>query len=384
MRVTVGDLRRIADAAMSIERVKAEAQAVADDLSETTGVVDYLEVLTGDAFNVQPERALGYFRAKGLRASFSYADMIGEVHDHAFTVAKMMDVDMLAQVRASLDSALANGTSFKDWAKDLKPVLVSGGWWGERDMVDPLTGETVQAQLGSPWRLETIFRTNMQTAYAAQAWEEIASQSDLAPFLMYDAVDDFRTRPQHRAWDGKVLLTTDPWWETHYPPNGWNCRCGAIQLSADQLSAMGLSPTPAPKDGSYRWSNPRTGIVTSVPNGIDPGFDRNAGSAYLADAMRLLDEKVKQLPEDMRAAALVGIASQSMTSDSGKASTIAVDAAGDVQTERKLNSFLNGSLIGYIEARITGATPTAAELDAFESLSLADQREIERRISLGA
>lgn len=384
VRATVGDLRRLVAAALDIERVQADAQAVADDLAATTGIVDYLEVLTGDAFDVEPERALLYFRAKGLRASFSYADMIGEAHDHAFTVAKMMDVDMLAQVRASLDSALANGTSFKSWATELEPILKAGGWWGEREMIDPLTGQTVRAQLGSPWRLETIFRTNAQIAYSAQAWAEIEAQADLAPFLMYDAVDDHRTREQHRRWDRKVMLWSDPWWRTHYPPNGWNCRCGAIQLSADQLADMGLSPTPAPEDGTYKWLNPRTDVTHRVPDGLDPGFDRNPGQTYLADAMRLLEERVGQLPQDMRAAAQEGMIPGRALSPIGEASAMVVDLAGDVKTAAKLNSLISGPVIGYIEARIIGATPTTTERDAFSRLSSADQAEIERRISIGA
>jgi SPP1 gp7 family putative phage head morphogenesis protein len=267
------------------------------------GTVSFLEVPGGMAFDVPPERALSYFRAKGLRTTFSYADMMGAAHDQAFTVAKLMDVDLLAQVRESLNVALAKGTPMKEWAKDLQPQLERAGWWGRQRMVDPLTGKTKLAQLGSAWRLEIIFRTNMQTAYAAQAWAEIDEQADLAPYLIYDAVDDEKTRAQHRAWDRKVLPVSHPWWRTHYPPNGYGCRCGVIQVSRDDLAAMGLRPTKAPPASTFQWRNPRTGKVSPVPTGIDPGFDRNVGTSYLDTLRQLLSEKLRKAPASTRQAA---------------------------------------------------------------------------------
>ena len=198
------------------------ADAVRALPADPASIIEFLEIPTADAFNVPPAQAINYFKAKGLKPTFSYADMMDEAHDHAFTVAKMMDVDMLGQIRASLDAAMANGTSFKAWTDQITPILQSGGWWGRKEVLDPLTGQVIVAQLGSPWRLETIFRTNMQTAYAAGAWQEIVANAETAPLLMYDAVDDDRTRPLHASWDQRVAPVTSQWWLTHYPPNGYN------------------------------------------------------------------------------------------------------------------------------------------------------------------
>ena len=307
MRFTMGHLLDLHGANVALDRLKVGIAEFMAGHAERTGVVDFLDVPTGDAFDVSPERAISYFRAKGLRPTFHYADMLGEAHDHAFTVAKMMDVDMLAQVRASLDDALANGTSFGEWKKGIEPILRAGGWWGQKEMIDPLTGQTVTAQLGSPWRLETIFRTNMQTAYAAGQWAEIESQAEIAQFLMYDAIDDLRTRPLHKAWDQTVLPWNHKWWETHYAPLGFNCRCGVIQLSQDELAGMGLSVSgEPPADGTYKWRNPRTDVVENVPLGVDPGFDHNSGKYLLTDMRNLLDEKIAVLPADMQPAAIKG------------------------------------------------------------------------------
>lgn len=305
MRIGRLELARLIEQAQALDEFEAAIMAAARALpADASSIVSFFEVAGGGAFDLPPEQAIDYFKRKGLKPTFSYADMLGEAHDHAFTVAKMVDVDLLGQVRASLDSALANGTPFKEWADGLIPTLQKAGWWGRKEVLDPLTGETVLAQLGSPWRLETIFRTNMQTAYAAAAWQEIEDQKEIAPFLMYDAVDDLRTRPLHASWDKKVFPVTHQWWKTHYPPNGWNCRCGVIQLSADDVEAMGLQVSlDAPKDGSYEWTNPRTGEELLIPNGIDPGFWKNAGESYQQTLDDLLDEKIGALPPDMKSEA---------------------------------------------------------------------------------
>jgi SPP1 gp7 family putative phage head morphogenesis protein len=262
-------------------------------MTSIADILDFFEVPTGDAFDVPPAQAIAYFQGKGLKPSFSYADMLKDSHDRAFTVAKMMDVDILATVRDSLDSALANGMTFEQWREGLTPMLQASGWWGRKAKIDPETGRIVKAQLGSAWRLETIFRTNMQAAYAAGQWQEIEAQKAVAPFLMYDAVDDFRTRPEHAGWDNLVLRADHKWWATHYPPNGFHCRCGVVQLDAAQLQALGLRPaTKAPDDGDYLWKNPRTGFSVPVPKGIDPGFDHNPGQKIADQAAALLAEKM--------------------------------------------------------------------------------------------
>jgi SPP1 gp7 family putative phage head morphogenesis protein len=246
-------------------------------------------------FKLPAKEALEFFRAKGFRTSFAWQDVWQQEHEAAFTVAKMMDVDMLRDVRAAVDKAIAEGTTLTDFRKELKPKLVDAGWWGKKEMVDPESGEAVLAQLGSSRRLRTIFRVNLQTSYAAGEEQQIQDTKAEAPYLMYDAVDDGRTRPEHKKWDGTILHADDPWWQKHTPPNGWFCRCGRLQLSARQVEAMGLSvASKAPASPERDYTNPRTGEVTRVPVGIDPGWAYNPGVARLSHLREQLATKRKE------------------------------------------------------------------------------------------
>lgn len=245
-------------------------------------------------FDLAPAEALKFFRAKGYKLGFAWQDVWHEEHDAAFTVAKMMDVDLLRDVRAQVDRAIAEGRTLAQFRRELEPALQDAGWWGKKAMIDEATGETVLAQLGSPRRLRTIFRVNMQTAYAAGNWQQVQDTKADAPYLMYDAIDDNRTRPQHHAWDGTVLPVDDPWWDTHTPPNGWNCRCSVIQLSRSQLEGMGKAVDQAPASPEREYVNPRSGEISRVPVGIDPGWAYNPGKDRLAHLQSDYDAKLKE------------------------------------------------------------------------------------------
>ncbi len=243
-----------------------------------------------------PEEAIRAFRAKGYAVGFSWRDIYAGEHAGAFTVAKMMRLDLLADVRAAVDKALAEGTTFEDFRKELEPLLIKEGWWGKKEMIDPKTGETHKVQLGSPRRLRTIFETNLRVSYAAGDWERIQNVKKSRPYLRYSAVQDEETRPAHAAWHGTILPVDDPWWKTHAPPNAWRCRCWLIQLSESQMERRGWKPSERPEVTKRTWFNKRIGETRQVPVGIDPGWDYNPGDAGArrTEMSRLLAERLER------------------------------------------------------------------------------------------
>ena len=66
------------------------------------------------------------------------------------------------------------------------------------------------------------------------------SVSKARPYWRYVSVKDGRTRPTHRALNGKVYRHDHPFWDTYYPPNGFMCRCTVQTLSQAQVDARGL------------------------------------------------------------------------------------------------------------------------------------------------
>lgn len=242
-----------------------------------------------EILNVPPQEAVDSFRAKGYHVGFDWRDTDAETHLRSFTVAKAMRQDILEDVRGAVDASIADGETFEQFRDRLEPVLRSKGWWGQQLMKDPLTGETRLVQLGSARRLRTIFDTNLRTSYARGRWQRIERLKGSMPYLRYVAVLDSRTRPQHRAWHGIVLPVGHAFWHTHYPPNGWYCRCLVQQLSAEDLERYGFQVSESPPPGwnqTREWRNARTGRIHQVPAGIDPGFDHNVGSLSAAESIK--------------------------------------------------------------------------------------------------
>ena len=256
-----------------------------------------------EILKVPPVEAVEHFRAKGYHVGFDWRDTAAGEHLRSFTVAKAMKLDILEDIRGAVDEALAEGTTFRQFQSQLEPVLREKGWWGRAAVLDPLTGEQRAAQLGSTRRLRIIFDTNLRMAHAKGRWERIERVADDRPWLRYFAVRDGRTRPDHLAWHGTILRFDHPFWQTHYPPNGWRCRCLVQQLDDDDLETYGFTPSDGPPAGSERtrpWTNKRTGETVEVPVGIDPGFQHNVGLVGQAEpAQRVLDDKIAAAPADI-------------------------------------------------------------------------------------
>ncbi|MGB1762972.1 phage minor head protein [Alloalcanivorax xenomutans] len=229
-----------------------------------------------------PQEALDYFRAKALQPGFDYRDVWRDEHDLMFTVAKALRYDVLSDIRDAVAEALAEGQTFRDFQKGLTPVLQKKGWWGKDDVRDLVTGEVREVQLGSPHRLRTIYRTNLRTARAAGQWERVQRTKRTHPYLLYQLGPSQEHRPEHQSWLGILLPADDPFWQSHYPPNGWGCKCWVRQVSrreAERLIRSGRVSTVAPQIRTRAWVNKRTGEVETVPQGIDPGWDYHPGAS---------------------------------------------------------------------------------------------------------
>ncbi len=63
----------------------------------------------------------------------------------------------------------------------------------------------------------------------AARWQKIEADGDRYD-LQYRTAQDDRVREDHAILHGTTLPPSDPFWSLYLPPNGWNCRCTAVQV----------------------------------------------------------------------------------------------------------------------------------------------------------
>ncbi|AUX87181.1 phage head morphogenesis protein [Acinetobacter sp. ACNIH2] len=189
-------------------------------------------------FGQPPRKAIEYLQQKKVMPSEDWWRVQGNAHNQAFVVAHMTRLDLLEDVRQSLLDAQKNGWDLKRWSEEIEPKMKQRGWWGKQETF--VEGGQREVQLGSPYRLKTIYQTNMAQAYEAGRQAVMWDDNPLFPYVRYSAILDNHTRPAHRALHGVVMLKSDPAWRYISPKNGYKCRCTAYEMMDIDVKNLNL------------------------------------------------------------------------------------------------------------------------------------------------
>lgn len=229
--------------------------------------------MIGINFKLPFQEQIDFFRQKLNLPTEHYDDILKSAHDRAFIVAGASKADLLNDFRLAVDQAIKEGKSLGWFRKEFDGIVEKHGWQynGSRD-----------------WRSRVIYRTNMAASYSAGRHKQMTDPALLKrrPYWKYvhnDTVE--QPRPLHVEWSGLVLKWDDPWWDTHYPPNGWGCRCRVVPVRPKEYTG-----DTAPDDGTYTYVD-RFGEQHVIPKGIDYGWDYKPGDSIAALLRRVIDKQ---------------------------------------------------------------------------------------------
>lgn len=93
----------------------------------------------------------------------------------------------------------------------------------------------------------------------AGRWEDFKKDGDRY-WLQYRTQGDDKVRPEHAELNGITLPASDKFWDTYYPPNGWNCRCTVVQVrkkgdpTTHEDAMRRAAVAVGPKDRMFRFN----------------------------------------------------------------------------------------------------------------------------------
>lgn len=186
-----------------------------------------------------------------------------EARDDAFTVAGMATEAAIEKVRDQVAAAVAHGHTMDEFAKRVEDELGRGTFL-------------------SPMHMETVFRVNVMSGYAA-GQERLLDDprvGDYFPYVQRDATHDDRVRPEHLSMETHGIQGTniyrrdDPVFQKYKAPWDYNCRCIDTYLTVHQAAAKGIHE-------AMEWE--RTGEPPAVPTYVPmPGFEPSPNWQRLA------------------------------------------------------------------------------------------------------
>jgi len=234
--------------------------------------------ISGVANRPFPEQ-IAFFRRKlgNLVPTQRWDDILAAQHDNAFMVAGAAKADLLTDLAAAVDKAIAEGRGIEDFRKDFRAIVKRNGWTG-------WTGEG--SVRGEAWRVKTILRTNAYTSYAAGRYAQLKARG--FPLWVYRHGGSAEPREQHLVeWNGLVLPPDHPFWQKAYPPSDWGCSCYVVGARSEAgAKRLGGDPKKALRSG---WDRPDP--KTGAPEGIGRGWDYAPG-ASVVHAVQALASKI--------------------------------------------------------------------------------------------
>lgn len=213
-----------------------------------------MEVTYGLGSDFVFTEAVDYLKSKLTMTSDEYKKLGDDCKSKAFTVSGYSSTEILQTFLDTLSKAAEEGQTKEQFREKMNTFLTENGY-------DAM----------NPWKADTIFRTNIQTAFNVGHYESMTNDTTikLRPYWQYETAADGNVREAHAIMHGRVYPANDPIWDIWYPPNGFRCRCMVKSLTKRQVEQRGLR---IENDLPYDIDKDTGEILPSFP---DKGFSRN-------------------------------------------------------------------------------------------------------------
>lgn len=187
-------------------------------------------LMSDDDVYVYPDQAVKALRKK-LNMTREQFDILDEyAKQKAFTAASLANDTLIARLKQVLEENIIDGGSKQDFIQSLN----------DADLLDSVG-------LGSNnWYWETVQRTNTMAAYNGGRWQQMWGDRDNIAALEYVDMEGPNECEICSSYGGTILPIDDPFWETCYPINHFNCHCTVRSIYLNTSEADNLEFTKNP------------------------------------------------------------------------------------------------------------------------------------------
>lgn len=143
--------------------------------------------------------------------------------------------------------------------------------------------------------LEAEYQFATSSAQMAAKWANYEADGDRYN-LQYRTANDDRVRKSHAVLQNITLPSTDDFWSSYFPPNGWRCRCTAVQVrkgkyeesnSADAMGKADKATTELDKNGNnklamFRFNSGKDKVLMPPKN----AYTKVAGAKKVKETLK--------------------------------------------------------------------------------------------------
>jgi SPP1 gp7 family putative phage head morphogenesis protein len=227
-------------------------------------------------FSLEPtphEEAAALIRGKRAVSRQVFDGLLPELRARVFTITGIESANVLERAREQI-ARLPEGAT---WEETKKGLLAE---------ISPFFGSGEEGEQAAERRAELLLRTHGFQAFQAANWRAIQEDEDTT-HMQYLATEDGAVRESHLALNGLILPKNDPFWQKHFPPWNWGCRCRVRAMNPDLLDEARAEDEHRAPDAKLVMEGPaarklREGVLVRDGQVFDvtPPSERRRENAY--------------------------------------------------------------------------------------------------------
>lgn len=179
----------------------------------------YLNFMTYD-------EAVDYFSNR-LALSPEYISLLtDQLRSRAFWMSRATSYKVVLDMQNLIQRGITEGLSVQEFVSQNREQLFGMGF-----------------DVQSPWYINTVYRTNVSSAYQSGQYKEMTDPAvlDALPYWQYVAIVDLTTSSICKELSNKVYRADNPIWNSIYPPNHFNCRSTVTPIDRQIVNQYGLT-----------------------------------------------------------------------------------------------------------------------------------------------